>query len=275
MPQSSFGVQLYTVRESLYDEAAVTLRTLAEIGYSEVELLYHHLDRLMPLVCEAGLRPVSVHVETSSLSSENGDVDRKFEAMRRFGLTHVVLAWLLPHERGEGLAFWQRFADWMNELGERAARAGLTFGYHNHAFEFRPVEQASSETVFDVLVNRFDPRFVSFELDVFWAEMAGLDPVKLLHRLSGRVPLMHLKDRNVSAPNEFDEQKVAPSAFAEVGTGTLDVPAILDAARDAGVRHIFVEQDHTPGDPLVSLRRSHDYLAALATSTSDRASDRR
>ena len=263
MPQFTFGVQLYTVREFLGSDANLTLRALADIGYREVELVDPHHDRLVPLVRDAGLRPVSVHVERSALSSDDGTVERKFEAIRRLGLTHVVLAWLLPHERGEGLEFWQRFAHWMNAVGERAAYAGLTLGYHNHAFEFRPMESTPVVSVFDVLVNEFDPQFVGFELDVFWTEMAGLDPVEMLRRLSGRVPLMHLKDMDVRAAREFDERKVSESAFAEVGSGTLDVPAILDAARDAGVRHIFVEQDHTPGDPLVSLRRSHEYLAAL------------
>lgn len=114
-----------------------------------------------------------------------------------------------------------------------------------------------------MLVERLDPRFVSFEFDVFWAEMTGINPAALLRRLRGRVPLLHLKDRDARAAREMDETKVSQSAFAEVGSGTLDVPAILEATWDGSVKHVFVEQDHTPGDTLVSLRRSYEYVAAL------------
>jgi sugar phosphate isomerase/epimerase len=259
MMNSTLGVQLYTVRELLDADPSRTLRTLAEIGYRDVELLEHHLSAVVPLARDAGLTPVSVHVEALS----DGDIDRRFDAIQEHDITHVVLAWLLRHERGEGLAFWQRLADQMNALGERAASAGLTLGYHNHSFEFRPVDEARSRSAFDVLVEMFDPRFVSFELDVFWASMAGVDPAALLRRLSGRVPLLHLKDRDPNVSGEMDELKVPHSAFVEVGSGALDIAGILDAAAASGVRHVFVEQDHTPGNPLDSLRQSYQHVAAL------------
>jgi sugar phosphate isomerase/epimerase len=259
MPQSTLGVQLYTVRALLDADPSRTLRALAEIGYRDIELLEHHLDVIVPLARDAGLTPVSVHVEALSA---DGDIERRFDAIRAHGLTHVALAWLLPHERGVDLAFWQRFAAWMNVVGERAARAGLTFAYHNHAFEFRGIDDGA-RSAFDVLVEMFDPRFVGFELDVFWASMAGVDPASLLERLSGRVPLLHLKDRDPRVSGEMDEQKVPHSAFVEAGSGALNIPGILDAAAASGVRHVFVEQDYTPGNPLDSLRQSFQYVSAL------------
>jgi sugar phosphate isomerase/epimerase len=258
MMNSTLGVQLYTVRTLLDADPGRTLRALVDIAYRDLELLEHHLDAIVPLARDVGLTPVSVHVEALSA---DGDIDRRFDAIRAHDLTHVVLAWLLPHEREAGLAFWQRFAAWMNVVGERAVRAGLTFAYHNHAFEFREVD--GSRSAFDVLVEMFDPRFVGFELDVFWASMAGVDPVTLLKRLSGRVPLLHLKDRDPRVLGEMDELKVPHSAFVEVGSGALDIPGILDAATKSGVRHVFVEQDYTPGNPLDSLRQSHQFVASL------------
>jgi sugar phosphate isomerase/epimerase len=255
MMDSPLGVQIYTVRELLDTDPGRTLHTLAEIGYREVELLEHHLGALVPLARDVGLTPVSVHVGALS----EGDIERRFDVIREHGISHAVLAWLLPHERGEGLAFWQRFADRMNGLGERAVGAGLTLGYHNHAFEFRAVDDARS--AFDVLVEMFEPKFVNFELDVFWASMARVDPTVLLRRLSGRVPLLHLKDRDPSVSGEMDELKVPHSAFLEVGSGALDVSGILDAASASGVQHVFVEQDYTPANPLDSLRRSYEYVA--------------
>jgi sugar phosphate isomerase/epimerase len=104
---------------------------------------------------------------------------------------------------------------------------------------------------------------VKLELDVFWVSITGADPVALLGQSSGRVALVHLKDKARDTPRETDERRVAPGAFKEVGSGTLDFPAILKAAAAAGVEHYFVEQDHTPGDPLASLAASYKYLQSL------------
>jgi sugar phosphate isomerase/epimerase len=89
-----------------------------------------------------------------------------------------------------------------------------------------------------------------------------VDPAKTIRDLGARVRLLHLKDKAKGTPNSFQEGKVKPEAFTEVGSGALDIPAVLAAGRAAGVAHAFVEQDQTPGDPLDSLRKSYDYLAA-------------
>lgn len=99
-------------------------------------------------------------------------------------------------------------------------------------------------------------------MDVFWVSVGGGDPVELLRRYAGRVPLIHLKDKAAGTPVQYNEA-VAGTAFKEVGAGTLDFAAILRAASTAGVKHYFVEQDSTPGDPLASLRQSFDYLHGL------------
>lgn len=117
MSQSTLGVQFYTVRTLLDGDASRAVRKLAEIGYREVERLEHHLDRVVPLVRDVGLMPVSVHVEGLSARA-GGEIDPRF-AIRAYAVTHVVLAWLLSYERGEGLAFWHRMADWLNEVGAR------------------------------------------------------------------------------------------------------------------------------------------------------------
>jgi sugar phosphate isomerase/epimerase len=105
---------------------------------------------------------------------------------------------------------------------------------------------------------------MQLQLDVFWATIAGADPVALLHRYSGRVASLHLKDKDPRAATSLVESTVPPTAFVEVGSGDIDFQAILAAARAAGVRHYFVEQDQTPGD----LRRAQEelrFLAALPT----------
>jgi sugar phosphate isomerase/epimerase len=150
-------------------------------------------------------------------------------------------------------------AQTLNSAGERFRSAGLQLCYHNHAFEFQPME---GSTPLQVLMQETQKDLVGLEMDVFWVSVGGQDPVQLLKQYSGRVPLIHLKDKAKGSPVQYNES-VGAAAFKEVGAGSLDFPAILRAASAAGVKHYFVEQDATPGDPLASLRQSYDYLHSL------------
>jgi sugar phosphate isomerase/epimerase len=117
-------------------------------------------------------------------------------------------------------------------------------------------------TPFQVMMERTDPKLVGLEMDAFWVSVAGHDPAELLGKLSGRVPLLHLKDKERGTPVMYKEA-VARTAFKEVGHGVIDWPKVLNAAVSAGVSHYFVEQDQTPGDPVESLRQSFAYLSKL------------
>jgi sugar phosphate isomerase/epimerase len=150
----------------------------------------------------------------------------------------------------------------MNKAGEKARQAGLQLCYHNHGFEFE--KGADGKPVLDMLMSRFDKGLVKLELDVFWVAVTGADPVALLQKYTGRVALVHLKDKAAGVPVETNEGKVAPTTFKEVGSGSLDFRAILKAADAAGVEHYFVEQDQTPGDPVASLKKSFAYLQQIA-----------
>ena len=132
--------------------------------------------------------------------------------------------------------------------------------YHNHAFEFRAHQ---GTTPFEVLLKETDKDTVSLELDVFWASVGGHDPVEILNQHSGRVALLHCKDKAKDFPVQYNE-RVPPDAFKEVGRGSIDFPAVLGAATKAGVKHFFVEQDRTPGNPLDSLKISYEYLHNLS-----------
>src|SRR5439155_26411237 len=104
---------------------------------------------------------------------------------------------------------------------------------------------------------------VGFEVDCFWVSVAGNDPVEFIRKWTGRVPLVHLKDKAAATEQRFNEG-VPRTAFKEVGNGTLDWPGILRAASAAGAQHYFVEQDQTPGDPIESLRQSYSNLSRLS-----------
>ena len=255
----TIGVQLYTVRTVLPQKPAEILGAIDEIGYQEAEATYAGLDAIWPALVATRLKPVSIHLDSTLVTKgQDSDISRTFEALRHRGFTFAVFPYLPPAERG-GLDVIRAVADKLNHAGEKAKAAGLKFCYHNHAFEFEPME---GTTPFQVMMERTDPKLVGLEMDAFWVSVAGHDPAELLGKLSGRVPLLHLKDKERDTPVMYKES-VARTAFKEVGHGVIDWPKVLNAAEAAGVSHYFVEQDQTPGDPVESLRQSFAYLSKL------------
>lgn len=261
------GAQLYTLRSVLPDNPAQILKDLAAIGYTEVEVLQMSYPDQAQMIRDAGLKAVSMHLFTGLVTGVMGDakppqktVAEAAEYAKSEGLSYIVMPYLPPNERGTTLEHYKKLAAKLNEAAEAAKDAGLGFAYHNHAFDFEPI---GDSTPLDTFLSETDPALVQLELDVFWVSVAGLNPVTMLEKHAGRIPLTHLKDKAADVAQQFNE-RVPKEAFKEVGNGTLDFAAILKACEAAGVKHYFVEQDQTPGDPLASLRQSYENLRALA-----------
>jgi sugar phosphate isomerase/epimerase len=253
------GVQLYTVRTLLPERPAEILRALDAIGYREAEGNFADLGKIIPALAGTQMKLVSVHVDIPLvLKGKDDDLARAFAEVRRSGASYAVFPYLPPADRG-GLDAIRRLADKLNSAGEKCRAAGLTFCYHNHAFEFEPM---AGTTPLEALLNHTDKKLVGLELDVFWASVAGHDPAEMLQKLAGRVHLLHLKDKASGTPVMYKESPGA-KAFKEIGNGVLDWPKILRAAEAARVEHYFVEQDQTPGNPVDSLRLSMEYLKKL------------
>jgi sugar phosphate isomerase/epimerase len=255
----SIGVQLYTVRSVLPQKPAETLNAIEAIGYREIEATYGGLDLIWPVIRTTHLKPVSVHLDNTLMNAGKEDeLARAIDQAKKWGFAYAVFPYLPPAERG-GLDKIRILTDKLNRAGEKCRAVGLGFCYHNHAFEFEPME---GTTGFQVMMDRLDKNLCGFELDCFWVSVAGHDPAELLGKLAGRVPLLHLKDKAPGTPIMYKES-VDRGAFKEVGKGVIDWPAVLRAAASGGVQHYFVEQDQTPGDPVESLRQSFGYLSTL------------
>ena len=256
----TLGVQLYTVRSVLPKKPQDTLNAIRAIGYQEAEATYAGLDDLWPALEQSGLKPVSIHLDSKSVTQGKADdLSRIFDQLKKRGFGYAVFPYLPEPERG-GAEVIKAIAEKLNGAGEKCRAAGMTFCYHNHAFEFATENGA---TLFQVMLDHTDPKLVAFELDAFWVSVAGLDPAEFIQKLSGRVPLIHLKDKASGTPVMYKES-VPPATFKEVGSGVMDFPKLLRAAAAAGVAHYFVEQDQTPGDPVESLRKSFGYLSKLS-----------
>ncbi len=272
------GVELYTVRSLLTEKARETIEAVAAIGYRHCEIQdVMTLERLAPIANDAGLRVTSAHFTPAFLTgnwefpaqfgidkpADGYDIDAVIEDAHRHELEYLVFPMVYPQERG-GLDRYRWLADELNKVGEKCRGAGIDLCYHNHNFEFEPI---GGSTPFAVLAAELDEQYVQFELDAFWAAHAGVDPVEMIQRYSGRTPLLHLKDLRDGTPDSYKMFGIwsnDPGAFEEVGDGVIDFAALLRAASEHRVVHCYVEQDHTPGDPVASLQKSFDYLKRLA-----------
>lgn len=256
LKSSNLGVQLYTVRTIIGKDPAATLRAIQDIGYTEVEFTFGNLDQVWPALQQTKLKPVSIHVDSGIFTGDTNRLDSTLSDLKRRGFEYVVIPFYQIAQGGaEGV---KRSAEMMNKAGERANANGLRLCYHNHAHDLQPVDGTPALAL---LMNETQRNLVALEIDIFWASVAGHDPAKLIKTYSGRVPLLHLKDKARGIPVQYNE-RVAASAFKEVGSGSINIPAVLSAADEAGVRHYFVEQDQTPGDPIASLRQSYKYLSS-------------
>jgi sugar phosphate isomerase/epimerase len=257
--KANLGVQLYTVRDVILKDPLAILKGIQGIGYAEVEAIYDTVPQIWPALQQTRLKPVSVHVDTSIFMNGGPKLDDTFADCKQRGFQYVVLPYIPPSQRG-GEEMFLNLASKLNFAGERAQAHGLKLCYHNHAFEFQPL---AGKTGLEILMTRTQKNLVSLEVDVFWASVAGHNPVDVLKQYSGRVLLVHLKDKARSFTTPQYNEDVPPATFSSVGSGSIDFPAVLKAADSAGVQHYFVEQDSTPSDPMISLRESYSYLKPL------------
>ena len=255
----SVGVQLYTVRRILPKNPLETLRAIEQIGYREVECTMDHLDDIWPSLKETKLKAVSVHLNAAVFIHQPEKLPASIDDAAKRGFEYVVCPWIDPHDRG-GVEMIRKLGETLNHAGELALKAGMHLCYHNHAFEYQPVPGGR---LLDVLMKSTDPKLVSLELDVMWARVAGVDPVDVLKQYGDRIPLLHLKNVAQGTEQRFNENIPRP-AFHDLSDGAVDIAAVIKAAKQAGVKHYFVEQDETPGDPLESLRKSFQYLESLS-----------
>lgn len=252
------GVQLYTVRSIIDKDPGPTLKALDQIGFREAEVIMGNMDKIWDSLKQTQIKPVSIHMDTQLFTRKQDQLPAALEKAKSHGFQYVVCPYIAPADRG-GAEVMKRLGETLNKAGQTCKSMGIQLCYHNHAFEFEP---SGNTTLLDILLGATDARNVQLELDMMWAQVAGVPPVSVLQKYKGRIPLMHLKNVAQGTEKRYNEG-VPRTAFAEVGQGVVDVAAVLKAAGPAGVKHFFVEQDQTPGNPLDSLRNSYQYLQKL------------
>ncbi len=259
--QGPLGLQLYSLRETFKKDPTAALDQVKALGFQYAEL-YSGLplepEKLKAELAARGITPISGHFSYDALKK---DPSVAVKAAQALGLKYAGVAWI-PHEIGSfGEADVKRAAADFNAFGEAFKAAGIQFFYHTHGYEFRAVSEGASETFFDQLVRETKPELVSFEMDVFWVFLPGVDPAKLLAKYPDRWAMLHLKDMRQGAVRGVYTGKAPLTDDVPLGTGQIDWPTILKAAAQAGVKYYFIEDESPTVD--VALPQSIKYLQSV------------
>jgi sugar phosphate isomerase/epimerase len=255
------GVQLYTVRDQMKDDFDGTIAKVAQIGYKEVEFAGYFGrtgQQVRAVVDKNGLSAVSTHVQYDELDEKFPSV---IETSKTIGMKYIVCPWI-PEELRKSPDIWKQAAEKFNHAGEQTKKAGIQFAYHNHWFEFLPV---NGKLPYDELLKECDANLVKMEMDLCWITVAGADPLKYFDRYPGRFPLVHVKDMKKLPPvSQAGSQDFGSSLtdMTAVGSGIIDWKKIFAQSDKAGIKHYIVEHDK-PENPFESITKSYEYLNKL------------
>jgi sugar phosphate isomerase/epimerase len=236
------GLGLYTVRADLERDFAGTLRAVADMGYVGVETAGFPgstPQAAAQLFKDLGLTVCAAHSPLPLGEKKNEVLD----TMAVLGVKRIVCPWQ-PPELFQSLEGIRQVCDTLTEASAVAQEHGLSLGYHNHWFEFAALE---GQTGIERLAACLPPE-VFFEIDTYWAHVAGADAQAVVGALGPRVPLLHIKD----GPGQ-QGQPMLP-----LGEGVMDIPRLLSSAGSA--EWLVVELDEYAGTMLDAVRRSYDYL---------------
>ncbi len=254
------GLALYTVRVDMTTNAKATLLAVAEAGYKNIEAAGYNEGKFYnmspadfkKLLQEFGLNPISTH--QGSVTMQNADdmiADVKAAGFEYFVIPVPPMGLFKIDEKTEKIIITGGVANLteiINTLGKKCEASGLKLLYHNHDFEFK--KDADGIVPIDYLLENTDPKYVNFQMDLYWVTKAGADPVTYFEKYPGRFKIWHVKD--------MDEQ----GRFAPVGKGKIDFARILKNKRLSGMKYYMVEQDMTFDgmEPLEAIKISHEGL---------------
>ncbi|MEZ5069749.1 MAG: sugar phosphate isomerase/epimerase [Bacteroidales bacterium] len=254
------GVTLYTLRGEMGQHPMETLQAVADLGYKFIEAAgyqdgkYYGLapEEFKKAVQDLGMEPLSTH--QASITLDNADkefADAKAAGFKYFVIPVPPMGHFTYNRETQSLAMSEDLdvlVDIFTQLANKANKAGLTLLYHNHNFEFET--NSKGQVPYDYFLEHMDPKLMNFQIDLYWATKAGVDPVAYFEKYPGRFKIWHMKD--------MDDQ----GRFAPVGTGSIDFAKLLESKEKAGMEFYVVEQDQTFDGmrPLESAAISHQGL---------------
>lgn len=250
------GLQLYSLRDQFKKDVAGTLDQVRAFGITHVELAGTYgiaPEKFKEQLDARRLKAVSAHFSYEQFRDRVEDVAREAKLL---GLEYAGCAWI-PHAEPFDEKSCREAAAVFNRAGEALAKHGIKFFYHTHGYEFLPYRDG---TLFDLLMAETRPEYVRIEMDVFWVVHPQQDPVKLLEKYGKRFDLMHVKDMKRGTPRGFTGRSDVSNNVV-IGQGIVDWPNVFRAARKAGVKWYFIE-DESPAS-VEQIPQSLRYLEKL------------
>lgn len=238
--QAPIGVQLHTFRDAIPKDIPGTMKKISDMGLKLLEgggTYGLPLDSFKAILKKNDMRIVSTGADFKELES---NIPAIIERAKSFGAKYAVCFWI-PHN-GDDFTFndMKKAVEVFNKAGKQLKEAGISLCYHPHGYEFRPYE--GNKTLFDYLLDNTDPKYVNYEMDVFWIKHPGQDPVAILKKYPGRFPLMHLKDRKPGTEGNQNGRADVESNVV-LGTGDVGIAEIMKQAKKSGVKYFFIEDE--------------------------------
>ncbi|GAB4026893.1 sugar phosphate isomerase/epimerase [Spirosoma koreense] len=250
------GIVSYTMRESFSKDVPGTLDKIKAWGITDVEfsgLFGKTAPELRALLDQRGMHCSSYGVSYDAIDQKPDSILQNAKAL---GVKYIRIG-SIPHKTAATLEMMQKAAEVFNRFGKQAHEKGFMFCYHNHGFEFQPYENG---TLFDYLVKQTNPDYVGYEMDVTWTYLPGQDPAALLTKYPKRFRLIHLKDVAKGVARS-DKGSMANEQSVVLGTGQIDWPAVLKAARKSSIDHFYIEDESKAAEQQVP--QSLAYLKSL------------
>jgi sugar phosphate isomerase/epimerase len=239
------GIQLYTIRDAMTEDALGSLQKVSDIGYKYLELADYSNGKFYgyapaefkKIVKDMGMEVISSHTQVEAAGITVDNAQKMADDHAELGVKYCVQPWINEEDRNVE-TYKKMIADW-NQVGEIMKKVGIQFGYHNHNFEFKPVD--GMVPYYDIFLKEMDPELITMELDMYWAKKAGQDPVEMFKKYPGRFQLFHFKDMAEQSEPFFD---VIKDDITPVGAGLIDFNKIYEAREVAGMKYLFVEDDN-------------------------------
>ena len=251
---NSFGIQLWSVKEALAKDTLGVLKHLSKSGFKKIEsfegekgIFWGMKNTEFKKRMDAlGMKLVSSHCDTSN------NFEQKAAEAAEIGMKYLIC----PYKGAQkSIDDFKKIAAQFNEKGDLCKKYGIRFAYHNHDYSFKSMNGIYPQ---DILMKETDSNLVDFEMDMYWVVTAGEDPMAWLKRYPNRFHLAHIKDRSRTPINQGQYESV------DLGTGSINYPALLKNAKQWGLNYLFMEQEFYPnGSPLLAAETGAGYLKKI------------
>lgn len=239
------GIQLYTLRDAMAADALGSLKKLSDLGYKNLELANYTDGKfygfapkeLKKIANDLGMDILSSHTQVEAAGITVDNAKKMADDHAELGVKYCVQPWVNEPDRNIK-SYKKMVGDW-NEVGKIMKGVGIQFGYHNHNFEFLNID--GIVPYYDIFMKEMDPDLITMEIDLFWVNKAGQDPVEMFKKYPGRFQLFHFKDMHTKQDPFYD---VIKDDVCSVGAGVIDFKTILASKEIAGMKYLFVEDDN-------------------------------